>query len=152
MRITEIKTVKVVDACLKEPVYLQWHNALGGKSYWLFERFKQENVQTKELMSYGINVIDLETAQGTSDITGKEAESFIEVGAKVKAEDMDGLRGLFESGKVIMLTNPTTWKVDGAKWVKVTLRSGSLLVYQTDKAYFDVSFRIELPKTYTIQE
>lgn len=152
MRITEIKTVKVIDACLKEPVYVQWHNALGGKSYWLFEKFKQENSKTRVSGSFELNVLDLETAQGTDDITGKDATSFIEVGAKVKAEDMDGLRGLFESGKVIMLTNPLTWEVVGAKWVKVKIQTGTLLIYETDKSFFDVSFRIELPKTFTIKE
>jgi len=152
MRITEIKTVKIDHDCKDVPIYLTWINKLGGYSYWLFERFNTETTRTRNVYQYENNILDLENAIGTNEVTSKDISPQLEVGAKIHISDMDGIRGLFESPKVLMLANPDTWTVDGAKWKRVIVNTGSLVVNETDKRYYDVSFKLDLPMVFNQKE
>lgn len=150
--LTERKRVKIGNSCINEPVYLQWLNNLSGISYWLFGVLNIDTVDTKENGYYEKYVADLSTAQGNDGIISKSNELAKVVGASVPKEDMDGLTGLFISPKVKMLTNADTWVADGAKWQDVRIKQGSMVVAQTRKDFYDVSFEILLPKQYVISE
>ena len=146
--ITETKTVKIDSECKANPIYLTWLNTLGGYDYWLFDKQHSISVNTKSDSKYSYNVDDLENAIGTNDITGKLVANQIKLGARVKAEDMDGMESLYTSSKVMRLMNPETWEVDGAKWQRVIVKTGSLLVLNTNTNFLDVKLTIELANTF----
>lgn len=152
MRVTEKKKIKIDHTCKDFPVYLAWINSVGGYSYWLFFKSHTERVSTRKETSYIKNTTDLEAAFATNDIVGKSALPTLEIGAKVLAEDMDGIQGLYQSPKVLMLTNPLTWETDepvtgGRKpiWRRVLVKTGSLVTLKTKKASLDVKLTLELP-------
>ena len=143
---TETKTVKIVHNCgLDNPIYLCWLNAVGGFSYWLFDKYSKSTTQTKTEGSYNKNISNLETAIGNADILGKNITPKIDVGSVVKLEDMDGLRGLFESPKVFMLANPLTWETDGIKWKTVIVQASSLVILETKVAFYEMKLTLILP-------
>jgi hypothetical protein len=158
MRITEKKKIKIDHECKDFPIYLTWLNRLGGYSYWLF--FKEHNIKTKTKSENGYiqNIQDLETAISTNDITGKEAEHSISVGGRMKAEDMDGITGLYESPKVERLMNPDTWETDGPSggpaplWQRVIIKSGSLTILKTGIDFLEVKMILDLPFINTQKE
>lgn len=150
--ITEHKHVKIGTACVNEPIYLSWLNRFSGTSYYLFGKLNVETTKTKEVGYYERYVNDLETSQGNDSIISKTNEKSITIGCSVDVTDMDGLTGLFESPKVKMLTNPETWVADGAKWHDVRIETGSMVIYQTRKQFYEVEFTINLPKQYVISE
>ena len=147
-RITEIKTVKINDGCGENPVYLCWLNKLGGISYWLFNRYKTEKTKTSINFPFSSNISNLETDQGNINISGKGVQPSYEIGASIPIADMDGIRGLYESGKVLMLANPTTWTTDGVKWKRVIITAGSLVVLKKDTSFYDVRLTLNLPELY----
>lgn len=150
--VTERKRVKIGNSCVNEPIYLQWLNNLSGVSYWLFGVLNIDTIDTKELGHYEKYVSDLSTTQGNDGIIGKTNELSKIVGASISKEDMDGITGLFISPKVKMLTNPDLWEGDGAKWQDVRIKQGSMIIAQTRKDFYEVSFEILLPKQYIITE
>lgn len=152
MRLTEKKRIKIDSECRDYPIYLCWLNSVGGISYWLFSKKHTERTRTKQGKSYVKNINDLETAKGNLDYLTKDSVHSFRVGARVKQEDMDGLTGLFESPKVQMLMNPTTWEVDGAKWQNVQIGTGSLLILDTDTNYKDIQMDIQMPFLYKQKE
>lgn len=150
--ITEIKTIKIDHECKDFPIYLTWLNGLGGYDSWLF--FKEHSVSTRTKVSnkYTLNITDLETAIGTNDITGKNIEPQMKIGGRMLAEDMDGIKSLYESPKVMMLMNPDTWETDGATWQRVIVKTGSLLTLKTRTPYLEVKLTLELPYRFKQKE
>jgi hypothetical protein len=150
--ITEVKNIKIDHECKDFPIYLTWLNGLGGYDSWLF--FKEHTVSTKTKVSnkYNINVQDLENAVATNDITGKDVAPQLKIGGRIEAADMDGMQSLYESPKVMMLSNPETWETDGAKWKRVIVKTGSLLTLKTRTAYLEVKLTLELPYIFKQKE
>ncbi len=150
--ITEKKKIKIDHECKDFPIYLTWLNGLGGYDSWLF--FKEHSVNTKTKVSgkYTLNVQDLENAIGTNDILGKDIKPEMRIGGRIESDDMDGMQSLYESPKVLMLMNPETWEVDGAKWQRVIIKTGSLLVLKTRTSYLDVKLSLELPYRFKQKE
>ena len=150
--ITELKSIKIDHECKDFPIYLTWLNGLGGYDSWLF--FKEHSVTTRTKISnkYNINVQDLENAVATNDITGKDVSPQIKIGGRMLAADMDGMQSLYESPKVMMLSNPETWETDGAKWKRVIVKTGSLLTLKTRTAYLEVKLTLELPYIFKQKE
>ena len=158
MRITEKKKIKFDHECKDFPIYLTWLNRLGGYSYWLFFKEHTEKTKTKSENGYIKSIKDLENAIATNDITGKEAEHSIQVGCRCKAEDMDGLTGLYESPKVERLMNPETWETDGTGgqpfpiWQRVIVKSGSITILKTGIDFLEIKMTLELPFINTQKE
>lgn len=150
--ITEKKSIKIDHECKDFPIYLTWLNGLGGYDSWLF--FKEHTTTTKTKVSgkYTLNVQDLENAIGTNDILGKDIKPEMKIGGRMLASDMDGMQSLYESPKVLMLMNPESWEVDGAKWQRVIVKTGSLLVLKTRTSYLDVKLSLELPYRFKQKE
>ncbi len=148
MIITEKKKIKIDHTCKDSPVYLTWINSLGGYSYWLFFKYQKETSSTKLENKYVKDTSDLENSIGAIDITGKGNSPNMDIGAKIKAEDIPGIRGLYESPKVLMLMNPFTWPTDGdgnnplPKWQRVIVKNGSLIFFETRKAFYDVKLSL----------
>ena len=158
MRITEKKKIKIDHECKDFPIYLTWLNSLGGYSYWLFFKEHTENTKTKTQNKYIVNIQNLETAIGTNDITGKLANHEIKIGARVKAEDIDGITGLYESPKVLRLMNPETWQTEGEggnplpKWQRVIVKPGSIIILKTGIDFLEIKMTLELPFINTQKE
>ena len=158
MRITEKKKIKIDHECKDFPIYLTWVNRLGGYSYWLFHKQHEEKTKTKSENKYNKSIADLENAIATNDITGKLAVHSIKVGGRIKAEDMDGITGLYESPKVLRLMNPETWTTDGPgstplpRWQRVIIKPGSLVILKTETDFLEIKMTLELPFINTQKE
>jgi hypothetical protein len=149
--VTERKHVKVGNSCVDDPFYVQWLNRYGGKSYWLFGVLNTGKVTTKEIGYYEKYVDDLETAQGNDGILSKSKEITETVGASIPEDQMDGITGLFCSPKVKLQTEEF-WPAEAAKWIDVRIKPGSLIISQTNKEFYEVSFEVVMPKQYVISE
>jgi len=143
--LTESKELKFNQDCHDHPIYLTWLNGVGGYDYWLFSKQHTKKIKTKITNSYSINIDDLENSIGSVDITGKKAIPTIQIGALIEAADMDGIESLYTSSKVLMLTNPDTWEVEGAEWVRVIVKTGSLLVLNTKSERLTIKMNLDLP-------
>ncbi len=158
MQLTEKKNIKIDHECKDFPVYLAWVNSLGGYSYWLFFKQHTEKTKTKQENSYIPNIDDLETAIATNDITGKGASPTLDIGGRMKAEDMDGITGLYESPKVLRLMNPETWETDGVgntpapRWQRVLVKAGSLVTLRTRTDWLEVKLTLALATINTQKE
>jgi len=142
----------VIDPCINDPIYLTWLNSVGGYDYWLFFNSNSKKTATSIDSEYSRNVVDLETDTGNIDITGKSIKDRIDFGALVPANKMDGITSLFESPKVMLLTNPDDWISDGAKWQRVIINTGSLLVSETKKELINVKMSMKLHTRFTQKE
>jgi hypothetical protein len=145
IEVTERLRIKVDHECKDFPIYLTWLNSVGGYDYWLFFKTNKVKINTKLENQHLKNIDDLSTALGNIDITGKSIQPSVDFGARVKAEDMDGMAGLFGSPKVLYLTNPETWQTDGAIWRRVIIRPGSLLVSESNISFIDIKMTMLLP-------
>lgn len=150
--VTEKKIIKINNECHAHPVYLEWHNKLGGTDNWLFDRDNETTSRTSIVSAYQSVVSDLETAIGQNDIIGKSISPTISIGARIAAEDMDGIRSLYESPKVLMLMNRETWAADGPIWQRVIVAPGSLLVLKTNSSFIDVKLTLNIPIVNSQQE
>lgn len=150
--LTEIITVNVKEGCGDNPVYLCWLNTLGGFNYWLFNKFQEQNLKTSIENSFSSNVSELETALGIANITGKSSGETIEIGSSISIDDMDGIKSLYESTSVFMLANPLTWETDGVKWKRVIVQPGSLMIFKTNKSFYDIKLNLVLPERFTQQQ
>lgn len=145
MIVTEKKKVKIDSECKDFPLYLEWNNKIGGKDQWLFFKSHKELTKTKQENKYIKYVPDLENSLGQQDITGKSAAPEIQFGAYVHEDDMDGITSLYESPKVLLLTNPETWEAEGPKWIRVLIKPGSLLTFEAKRHFITVKMVMTLP-------
>jgi hypothetical protein len=158
MILTEKKRIKVDTTCKDFPMYLCWLNSLGGYSYWLFFKTHTETSKTKAQTGYSLNEADLATDIGTNDIVGKSAVHSFRIGARMLSEDMDGITGLFESPKVMLLMNPETWQTDSPtgtplpRWQRTLVGTGSLVILKTSTAFLEVKLDIQMPRINTQKE
>jgi hypothetical protein len=151
-QVIETKRIKVDSECKDFPIYLTWINSLGGYDSWLFFKTNKVKIRTKLENQHLKNIEDLETSIGNIDITGKSIQPQVDFGARVQAEDMDGMAGLFGSPKVLYLTNPETWQTDGAKWQRVIIKPGSLLTSESNVSFVDIKLTMLLPTRNTQKE
>lgn len=152
VEVTQRQKIKIDHDCKDFPIYLTWLNKLGGYSYWLFFKSNRRTVNTKIKTQYLTNIGDLETSKGQLNITGKSSSPGISFGARISNDDMDGIESLFESPKVMYLTNPETWEVDSPKWVRVTIKQGSLVLSVSKAASLEVKMSMLLPLINTQEE
>ncbi len=150
--LTEIITIDIAEGCGDNPIFLCWLNTLGGFDVWLFNKFQEQNVKTSIENSFSSNVSELETALGIANITGKSSGETIEVGSSISINKIDGIKSLYESTSVFMLTNPLTWETDGAKWKRVIVQTGSLMIFKTNKSFYDIKLTLVLPERFTQQQ
>lgn len=150
--ITEHKIIKINQGCVDDPIYLRWLNKQGGTSYWLFSRNNIYSTKTTSSTIYEKNITTLTSTQSNREIIEKRVERQIKVGAVVGDDDMDGLTGLFESPKVLMLVNPDTWSSEGAIWQSVIVVAGSMVILKTKTAFYEVDFDLILPLVYNQYE
>lgn len=146
--ITEVKRIKVDSECKDNPIYLQWLNSSGGPSYWLFSRQNTQGITTAATGTYKAYEPDMEVALGGDEYTGKDVTPSIIIGANVAIEDMDGIKGLLMSGKVLMLMNPTTWTTDasGPVWQRVRVQPGSYIIKKANDTRRDIEMVLLLPE------
>ena len=89
---------------------------------------------------------------GQLEITGKKINPETQFGAVISEEDMSGIQSLFESPKVLLLTNPETWETEGVNFIRVIIKPGSLLIFQTKRLFYEVKMTMLLPLRNTQKE
>lgn len=147
MRITEKKRIKIYNGCTNNPVYLAWLNTKGSWNYWLFTRKQTYNIEIKGGETFEKYIEDLETQETAIDFYNKTASQSVVIGAdNLFLNDVNGLKGLLHSVKVQWLTNPTTWKSVGCKWLTVLVKDGTWKLYETDKNKSNIELEILLPQ------
>lgn len=138
-RVSEVKTVKIGNVC-ENPVYLCWHNKLGGKSYWLFQGMQEESITTKINSSINTYTEDLELQNTDTDIISISSGKDIIVGDdNVLKEDFSGMIGLKQSARVMMLVD-----VENLIWQTVIIKEGSMQLPDTDAEMGSVRFTLQL--------
>ena len=152
VEVTERLKIKVDHECKDFPIYLTWVNSLGGYDYWLFFKTNTVKLKTKLENQHVKNIEDLESSIGNIDITGKAGQPQVDFGARVRAEDMDGIASLFASPKVLYLSNPDTFLTEGYKWIRAIIRPGSILIEESNLSFVEVKMSMLLPMRNTQKE
>lgn len=142
MRVTEKKTVKIVRSCKRNPVYVSWINTLGGRDHWLFHTTQLDNITTSGDDTFEPYTEDLENSRGQLNDLSIFAQPSITCTAHVDVEDLEGIKTLFYSVNIEVLTNPDTWQVDGAKWETYRPQRGSWSFGETqqNKRLLEITF------------
>jgi len=140
--ITEVKTVRLNNACVQNPVYLAWFNKLGGIDYWLFGRTQGESLRVSADQIFERDITDLEKADTIKDFLTKEAVEVTRLGAEnLDANDIEGLKGLLTSPKVqvLMSQNPILWQT-------VLVSPGTFKIKETRERRFRIEVDIVHPE------
>lgn len=151
-RVTEIKKVKVRDAC-ENPVYLCWKNLPGGWDYWLFSYDQTSSLETESMGNYRPVYDSLATSQGVLSVLRKKGREGLTLTAdQLTDNEITVLRKIALSPKVLMLVS---WDQDASPavapvWQEVLVQDGSIGSFQTRGALHKISFDIQLPEIFTI--
>jgi len=143
--ITEIKTIKLDRDCGGYPIFLSWLNTLGGREHWLFNKVNVRQIDTSEGGTFKVTNELLENSRGETNELTNNANNVIIVNSLVDTEDIEGLKSILYSPAVEMLSNPSTWQSEGAKWLNVRINKGSFKLYQSDQVRNTFEIQIELP-------
>lgn len=144
--LTEIKIIDVEQGCVESPVYLKWLNTQGGYSSWLFGKRQTKVINVSIDGEYTANTEDLENSIGGDEYMGSISAPAMILGADLPASKMDGIQGMLQSPKVLMLMNPDTWQVEAPVWQRVRIQRGSFITLYTDETRKGIEFTIFTPK------
>lgn len=152
-RVTEIKTIKVRQAC-ENPVYLAWKNLLGGWDYWLFSYDQKSILQTESMGVWRRNYSDLATAQGVLSVLQKQGREGLTVTADhLTRNEVETIRKIALSPVVLMFVswNQAASPPEAPVWKEVIVQDGSIGEFQTRGQLHKIAFDIALPEIYTIR-
>ena len=144
IRVTEVKTIKIVSGDKCNPVFVTWLNTPGGRENWLFYKVQTEGITTSTIADFEQNIDDIETSRGQINDIEINATPHLIVHALVDVEDIRGLKTLLYSINVEMLMNPSTWTVDGPKWQTVRPQKGSFAILDTDEVQSLIEITFDL--------
>lgn len=146
-RITEKKRIKINQACVKNPIYLNWQGTNGGgRNYWLFHTIQTKRLSTSEGATFSPFIEDNTNAKAYLEEISRGAIESLVCGANVSNEDLDGIKSLLYSTNVLLLMNPDTWVSEGCKWLKVRVVPGTFSLGETVQEFIELSFQIEFPE------
>lgn len=142
MRVTEKKTVKIVRSCKRNPVYISWLDHLGGRNHWLFHTSQVDSMSTSGDQTFEPFISDLENSRGQINDLAIFAQPSLTCTALVELIDLEGIKSLYHSVNIEVLTNPDTWQVDGVKWATYRVQKGSFSIRETEqnRALIDITF------------
>lgn len=139
--VTQPILVKLEQLCPGEPyIYIKWLNTLGGWDYW---RFKNDNILTLNTstgISVDRNVFDWENDDTIEDNIERAEVSRVSVGATVSRIELEGLKGLPGSIKIMMLTS-----LNPIKWQTVIPNTGAFEMGRAKNEFTDIRFTFSLP-------
>jgi hypothetical protein len=145
MIVTEKKRIRIDNGCKPYPVYVNWLNTLGGRDYWLFHQKQKTGLDVKSLGQVEPYTPDIQNAQGYIKDLGRTAVPRLTVGAYVRSEDVDAIKGILYSPNVVLLANPDTWQEEGCKWRTIFPDQGSFKLYDTDQTAHTIEISFDLP-------
>lgn len=139
--------------CYDAPVYLCWLNNLGGWDYWLFHTYYTDNLDINQTSIMRKYISDYENENTQKDIVSRNPDPFLRVGAdNLTNQQIEGLKGLLSSPKVMMLTNKDEWfnsvgssPYVAPKWITVIVRDGSFEFPKSIVEHASIELEIELP-------
>jgi hypothetical protein len=142
-----IKVKKVESKC---GVYLKWFNSNGGYSYWLFDKFFNESLKTKDFEDINGAWDNLQNVTSTYESLGKSASSSLVLNTQYNSEEKEYLLDLLKSPKVEMYINNEPFiQQNEFNFIGVKISDGSF-TYNNSKSKNKLKVTIELPNTNTI--
>lgn len=129
--------------CVENPIYINWLDSNGGRNYWLFEKNQVLTMDAETNSDFKPYFSDLETQNIDTQEINVSANEVISVGGVCSIEKWQMLKTLFHSINVNVLTNPSSWETDGAKWKVVRIEKGSLSSWETKNKNVEFSFKIQ---------
>ena len=124
--VTEKKLVKIHRCVKRNPVFITWLDRLGGRNHWLFHTSQVDVLSTTEGETFEPYTTDLENSRGQINDQAIFAQPSISCTALIDDIDKEGIKTLYYSLNVEVLTNPDTWQTDGAKWQTYRPQKGSV--------------------------
>lgn len=142
-----IKVKKVESKC---GVYLKWFNSNGGYSYWLFDRYFNEVIKTKDLDDIQGVWDNLQNITSTSESLGKTATGTLQLNTQYTKEEKEYLLDLLKSPKVEMYINQEPFiQVNAFNFIGVKVSDAST-TYNSKSRNNKLRVTIELPSINTI--
>jgi hypothetical protein len=143
--ITEKKLVKIHRCQRRNPVFVSWLDRLGGRNYWLFHTSQVDTLSTTEGQTFEPYTEDLENSRGQINDLSIFVQPSITCSALIDPEDKEGIKTLYYSLNVEVLTNPDTWETDGPKWKTYRPQKGSFAMGETGVNQWLVQITFETP-------
>jgi hypothetical protein len=143
--ITEKKLVKIHRCQRRNPVFVSWLDRLGGRNYWLFHTSQVDTLATTEGQTFEPYTEDLENSRGQINDLSIFVQPSITCSALIDPEDKEGIKTLYYSLNVEVLTNPDTWETDGPKWKTYRPQKGSFAMGETGVNQWLVQITFETP-------
>lgn len=143
---SEVKYMKYNDCAGKNPVFLKWMGTSGAWHFWVFafNQIESEDI-TSAQGTFSKFITDLATADTDSDFITKEATpELILSDDLLDNNDIQGLRTLLRSPKVMMLMNPESWVADGEVYQTVRVKPGKFKIRERRGALQGIEFMIQL--------
>lgn len=132
-------------------VCLKWMGISGAWNYWVFSGNNTENLEvTAPQGVFEPFITNLAISDTDSDFVTKDTSPELELSVdNIDQNDLNGLKTLLQSPKVMMLTNPDTWIDDGVdKWVTVKVKTGKFKIKEARAKLGGLQFAIALPQVY----
>ena len=128
-------------------VYLKWLNSDGGYSYWLFDEFYRDNINSRITGEYATNrFANLGDVVSPTGMLGKSASRTLRLKTEVDKNEEKILESLFTSPYVEMYSAREPFQ-DG-EWISVQLNDNYSI--SSKKSRNDVVVNVELPELNTI--
>lgn len=153
MRITEIKTVKVVKCIPKNPFMLKWLNPDGGFDYWLFgirQEFTREVTNEQEFEPV-IHYLDTAYKPGGVQRTlQRTAYEAVKIGYEgLTVNDVQGIQWVLSSPLVYWVQTPELAPSDNNYKVSiVAVKPGSFFIQDNTQVLQKLEMEIVKPKLF----
>jgi hypothetical protein len=147
---SETKEVKYKDCTPRNEIYLAWMGTLGNWNFWQFGTTQTESMNVKAGPEFASFITDLSTADTDSDFLTKEATTEYTLGADgLDVNDINGLKTILRSPKVMMLMNPSSWTEAGTEqWQTVRILPSRFRVRETKGNLNSIEFTMQIAETY----
>jgi hypothetical protein len=144
--VTEKITIDIVDDCHfeEEPIYVRWRNSLGYWDYWLFGNKRFNEMQSKSLGTYGKEVDDIATSQGSEFTQQMNVGSRYNLVDYVTKEKYQGIMSIYSSPKIEVMVSK-----DDNLWINAQI-VGKTERFRNDAGMVDVNIAIDLPDLITV--
>ncbi len=143
---SNIKIKRIESKC---GIYLKWFNASGGYSYWLFDEFFSDTLNTKTIDDISGSYSNLQSITNTGNITGKNGNKTYKLSSNFSEIEKEHLTSLLLSPMVEMYVNNTPFnQTDTAKFIGVKVNDGSS-TFNNKYSNYKMDITITLPALFT---
>lgn len=147
MRITEIKTIKVVQCIPENPFHLKWANVQGGFDEWVFSIHQEYSYEITGGDEFVPVINYLNEVNGFQRTVQKTVFEVVRIGyEQLTLNDVTGIRGILGSPLVYLITGQP--QTDEFKTTIVAVKPGSYVVGDIYDAKFKLEFDIIKPKIF----